>query len=116
MYTIEELRELIPGDRDLAIIESVHPTLVVPMILKNHLNGILLLGERIKGRGNILLQPVYPAESQEGADKSPQSGPDGRKRQRKQCNRQFFSAHGCYISIPLSSKKTKLQCSLRASE
>lgn len=47
VYTIEELRALIPGDRDLAIIESVHPTLVVPMILKNHLNGILLLGERI---------------------------------------------------------------------
>lgn len=47
VYTIEDLQNLIPGDRDLAIIESVHPTLVVPMILKNHLNGILLLGERI---------------------------------------------------------------------
>ena len=47
VYTIEELQALLPGDRDLSIIESVHPTLVVPMILKNHLNGILLLGERI---------------------------------------------------------------------
>ena len=45
--TLQELREVIPENRELKIIESLHPTLIVPLILKNHMNGILLLGERI---------------------------------------------------------------------
>lgn len=47
VYTLQELREVIPENRELKIIESLHPTLIVPLILKNHMNGILLLGERI---------------------------------------------------------------------
>jgi len=47
VYTLQELREAIPENRELKIIESLHPTLIVPLILKNHMNGILLLGERI---------------------------------------------------------------------
>ncbi len=46
-YTMEELKAIIPGNKDVETVASLHPSLVVPLILKNRLNGILLLGERI---------------------------------------------------------------------
>lgn len=49
VYTTKDLREALSEDshHELEILESLHPTLIVPLILKNHLNGILILGERI---------------------------------------------------------------------
>ena len=45
-FTVEELERLIPGDSDLQKIASLKPSLIVPLLFKNHLNGILFLGER----------------------------------------------------------------------
>lgn len=49
VYTTKELRESLPETevREIEVLESLRPTLIVPLILKNHLNGILVLGERI---------------------------------------------------------------------
>lgn len=48
-YTIQKLAELLNGSENdgLRILQSLKPSLVVPLILKNRLNGILILGERI---------------------------------------------------------------------
>lgn len=46
--TIEELDELaIPHDKTYSIIKCLSPTLIVPLIQKNHMNGLLILQERI---------------------------------------------------------------------
>ena len=45
--TLDELKSEIKTSPYLYIIEKLSPTLVVPLIQKNHLNGILLLQERI---------------------------------------------------------------------
>lgn len=45
--SLEYLKEQVPESTDLAMLESLHPTLLVPLIQKNNLNGILFLGERI---------------------------------------------------------------------
>ncbi len=45
--TLEELKGLIPSCKALEIIESLSPTLIVPLIQKKHLNGLLILQERI---------------------------------------------------------------------
>jgi len=45
--TVEDLEKLIPHDTTLSILKCLAPTLIVPLIQKNHLNGILLLQERI---------------------------------------------------------------------
>lgn len=49
--TLEELSAAIgrsaATDEDLKILERLNPTLLVPLIQKNHLNGILILQERI---------------------------------------------------------------------
>lgn len=45
-FTIEELEMLIPKDKDLKKLSSLNPSLIVPLLFKNHLNGILFLGER----------------------------------------------------------------------
>ena len=47
VFTIQELKAKFPKLKELKMLDSLHPTLIVPLILKNHLNGILLLGERI---------------------------------------------------------------------
>ena len=46
-YTIGDLKKLEPGSPDIKLLESLKPSLIVPMMLKNHPNGILILGERI---------------------------------------------------------------------
>ncbi len=45
--TVAQLRDKIPVCKDLDTIESLQPTLVVPLIFRRRVNGILLLGERI---------------------------------------------------------------------
>ncbi|MFA6856351.1 MAG: diguanylate cyclase DgcA [Treponema sp.] len=45
--SLEYLKNQVPADTDLSVIESLHPTLLVPLIQKNNMNGILFLGERI---------------------------------------------------------------------
>lgn len=47
VYTLKELETELPKEKDLKYISSLKPTLIVPLTLKNRLNGILLLGERI---------------------------------------------------------------------
>jgi len=45
--TLDELRNEISDNQYLPIIERINPTLIVPLIQKKHLNGLLLLQERI---------------------------------------------------------------------
>ena len=45
--TFEELKKSCPNHEHLKILESLNPTLIVPLIQKNHLNGMLILQERI---------------------------------------------------------------------
>lgn len=47
VYTIEELRENLPDCKDIDMLESLNPSLIVPLHLKNRINGILFMGERI---------------------------------------------------------------------
>ncbi|MCR4822522.1 MAG: sensor domain-containing diguanylate cyclase [Treponema sp.] len=46
-YTVEELCRSLPKGTDIRMITSLNPSLVIPLVQHNHLNGILLLGERI---------------------------------------------------------------------
>lgn len=50
-YTLDELKNILPNDKEVETVASLSPSLVVPLILKNRLNGILLLGERITMEG-----------------------------------------------------------------
>lgn len=45
--TFEELKQTCPNCEHLKLLESLNPTLIVPLIQKNHLNGMLILQERI---------------------------------------------------------------------
>ena len=46
--TMPELKRLVKNDKNLAFLESLSPTLIVPLVEKtNHLSGILILQERI---------------------------------------------------------------------
>ena len=45
--TFEEIKKSCPNCPHLKVLESLNPTLVVPLIQKNHLNGMLVLQERI---------------------------------------------------------------------
>lgn len=45
--TFEEIKKICPNCEHLSILESLNPTLIVPLIQKNHLNGMLVLQERI---------------------------------------------------------------------
>ncbi len=47
VFTVDEVKALVPADTNLEAITSLNPSLIVPLVQKNHLNGILLLGERI---------------------------------------------------------------------
>ncbi len=51
--TVKELRDKIPVCKDLDTIESLSPTLVVPLIFRRRVNGILLLGERIENEDTL---------------------------------------------------------------
>lgn len=45
--TVNQLRDEVGENEYLTILANLNPTLIVPLIQKNHLNGILLLQERI---------------------------------------------------------------------
>ncbi|MBQ0051846.1 MAG: sensor domain-containing diguanylate cyclase [Treponema sp.] len=47
LFTLPELSELVPYGTDITVISSLRPSLIVPLKQHNHLNGILVLGERI---------------------------------------------------------------------
>ena len=55
VYTLSELRKLLPDGIDLRMIATLHPSLIVPLLQRNHLVGVLLLGERlsIDGEANF---------------------------------------------------------------
>lgn len=54
-YTFEELCDILKEDRKgIEVIGTLSPSLVVPLKVKNRLNGVLVLGERIDlGEGNV---------------------------------------------------------------
>ncbi len=45
--TLEELKKHCPNCEHVKLIEALNPTLIVPLIQKNHLNGMMILQERI---------------------------------------------------------------------
>lgn len=45
--TFDELKLLIDDQHTLSVLKSLSPTLIVPLIQKSHLNGLLILQERI---------------------------------------------------------------------
>lgn len=47
VYTVDELVGELPDSTDLNMITTLKPSLIIPLVQHNHLNGILLLGERI---------------------------------------------------------------------
>lgn len=47
VFTVEELKSEVLAYADLDAITSLNPSLVVPLVQKNHLDGILVLGEKI---------------------------------------------------------------------
>jgi len=50
-YTLEELHAEVDDRESLELLDSMQPTLVVPLKVKDQLTGILILGERISGAG-----------------------------------------------------------------
>lgn len=47
VFTIDELKAEVPAYADLEAISSLKPSLIVPLVQRNHLDGILVLGEKI---------------------------------------------------------------------
>lgn len=47
VFTIDELKAEVPAYADLEPIFSLKPSLIVPLVQRNHLDGILVLGEKI---------------------------------------------------------------------
>ncbi len=47
VYTEQELINALPEGTDLRMITSLHPSLVIPLMHRNHLTGILMLGDRL---------------------------------------------------------------------
>lgn len=47
VYTVDEIYKNLPESTDLNMITTLKPSLVIPLVQHNRLNGILLLGERI---------------------------------------------------------------------
>lgn len=46
-FTVEDLRDGVAEKTNIDVIASLKPTLIIPLFQKRHMNGILLLGERI---------------------------------------------------------------------
>lgn len=47
VFTIDELKAEVPAYADFEPISSLKPSLIVPLVQRNHLDGILVLGEKI---------------------------------------------------------------------
>ena len=54
VYLPAELEVLFPDCLEMGILSSLHPSIIVPLILKKRLNGILVLGERINPEGEAM--------------------------------------------------------------
>ena len=52
VFTLQELQCSLPDGTDISVLSSLHPTLIVPLVFKTHLNGILLLGQKLKRNNN----------------------------------------------------------------
>lgn len=48
-FTIQELEDNVEDEENLQVLRSLNPTLVIPLIMKNVLLGLIILGERIDG-------------------------------------------------------------------
>lgn len=46
-YTVADLQETVPTDGPMKALYSLEPSLIVPLKTKNHINGLLVLGEQI---------------------------------------------------------------------
>lgn len=46
-YTVNELVDSLPDTTDLNMITTLQPSLIIPLVHNTHLNGVLVLGERI---------------------------------------------------------------------
>lgn len=46
VFTLKELEKHISGSKELNLLQSLNITLLVPLVLKNRVNGLLVLGER----------------------------------------------------------------------
>ena len=46
VFTLKELEKHISGSKELKLLQSLNITLLVPLVLKNRVNGLLVLGER----------------------------------------------------------------------
>ena len=45
--TLDEVKKMLPPGTEIRMLASLRPSLLVPLIQKNHLDGILVLGERL---------------------------------------------------------------------
>ncbi|HBB14155.1 MAG: sensor domain-containing diguanylate cyclase [Treponema sp.] len=46
VFTLKDLEKHISGSKELKLLQSLNITLLVPLVLKNRVNGLLVLGER----------------------------------------------------------------------
>lgn len=46
-YTVSDIKELLGEQTDIKEIESLNPSLIIPLFHKNHMNGVLIMGERL---------------------------------------------------------------------
>ena len=46
VFTLKDLEKHIAGSKELKLLQSLNITLLVPLVLKNRVNGLLVLGER----------------------------------------------------------------------
>ena len=51
VFTLDRISASIPGCKELDMLTSMNPTLIVPLTFRKRLNGILVLGERIVVEG-----------------------------------------------------------------
>ncbi len=47
-YSLQEIKAMIPGSKELRILDSLNPTLLIPFVTKKKMNGLLFLGEHLE--------------------------------------------------------------------
>ncbi|HDQ14201.1 MAG TPA: sensor domain-containing diguanylate cyclase, partial [Sediminispirochaeta sp.] len=58
-FSLDELRDRFSGEENFKIIESLQPSLLVPLIAKSQIMGLLVLGERIQQENYSLEEKRY---------------------------------------------------------
>lgn len=61
--SMDELKSKLDAGTDISMLASLHPSLIVPLIQHNHLNGILVLGEKI----TLMAEDTYTDDEKEQA-------------------------------------------------